>query len=360
MRTCSAWGAFPAIVTLLPALLAARDFHVATDGTDTAAGTRAAPFATVQRAAKSAAPGDTVLIHGGTYAMSSGQIAVTRRGRAHVTDLATSGEPGKPIRYFAAPGEKPVFDFSEVKPADCRVTAFHVSGSWLHFRGIAVTGVQVTITGHTQSICFDNEGDHNIYEQLEMHDGQAIGFWLGNGSDNLVLNCDAYRNHDFTSENKKGGNVDGFGFHVSKGSTGNVFRGCRAWFNSDDGFDLISTGEPVLIENCWAFYNGFDTAFKPLGDGNGFKLGGFGVQRPRRARRRPAPRHPPEPGGPQPRRRLLCQPPPRRHRSFQQHRLPQQRQFQPARPRPRARRRCPWLWAPSEKQPRLQRPHRSL
>ncbi|MBC8001065.1 MAG: DUF4990 domain-containing protein, partial [Opitutaceae bacterium] len=142
--------------------------------------------------------------------------------------------------------------------------------------GLAVTGVQVTITDHTQSICFDNEGSHNVYEQLQMHDGQAIGFWLGRGSDNLVLNCDAYRNYDFVSENKKGGNVDGFGFHVPKGSTGNVFRDCRAWLNSDDGFDLISTAEPVLIESCWSFYNGFDPSFKGLGDGNGFKLGGYG------------------------------------------------------------------------------------
>ncbi|MES2439135.1 MAG: right-handed parallel beta-helix repeat-containing protein [Verrucomicrobiota bacterium] len=258
-------------------LLSARDFHVAIDGKDANAGTSAAPFATIQRAEKSAGPGDTVFIHGGTYKMTSSQIARTERGRAHVTDLGKSGRRDKPICYFAVPGEKPVFDCSEVKPPGCRVTAFHVRGSWLHFKGILVTGVQVTITGHTQSICFANEGDHNIYEQLEMHDGQAIGFWLGRGSGNLVLNCDAYRNYDHTSENGKGGNVDGFGFHAPKGSTGNIFRGCRAWFNSDDGFDLISTQEPLLIENCWAFYNGFDSSFRKIADGNGFKLGGYGV-----------------------------------------------------------------------------------
>jgi Right handed beta helix region len=270
-----------AIATMLLALaatspLSARDFHVATDGKDTNAGTLAAPFASIQRAEKSAGPGDTVLIHGGTYRMATSQISRYYRNRAHVTDLSKSGKPGRLIRYFAAPGEKPVFDFSEVKPPDYRVTAFFVSGSWLHFKGLSVTGVQVTIKEHTQSICFQNEGSDNVYERLEMHDSQAIGFWLGRGSNNLVLNCDAYRNYDFTSENGRGGNVDGFGFHVPKGSTGNIFRGCRAWFNSDDGFDLISTSEPVLIENCWAFYNGFDPAFKILGDGNGFKLGGFG------------------------------------------------------------------------------------
>lgn len=266
-----------ALLALAPAVLHAGELHVATSGKDTNPGTPVAPFATVQRAEKSAGPGDTVFIHGGTYKMTEKQIARFDRNRGLVIDLSKSGRPGKPICYFAVAGEKPVFDFSDVKPPNYRVTAFNVTGSWLHIKGIEVTGVQVTITSHTQSICFDNQGNHNIYEQLQMHDGQAIGFWLGRGSDNLVLNCDAWRNYDFTSENKKGGNVDGFGFHVPKGCTGNVFRGCRAWFNSDDGFDLITTHEPLLIENCWSFYNGFDPSFKGLGDGNGFKLGGYGV-----------------------------------------------------------------------------------
>ena len=256
----------------------AAEFHVSPNGSDSNSGTPSSPFATVQRAEKTVSPGDTVLIHGGTYKVAQSQIARSGRGRSQVTYLSKSGAAGKPIRYFASDGEKPVFDFTDVKPLGSRVTAFHIAGSWIHLKGISVIGVQVTVTGHTQSICFDNEGDHNVYEQLQMHDGQAIGFWLGRGSNNLVLNCDAYRNYDYTSENKRGGNVDGFGFHVPAGSVGNVFRGCRAWFNSDDGFDLINTRESLLIENCWAFYNGFGADFKSLGDGNGFKLGGYGVQ----------------------------------------------------------------------------------
>ncbi|MES2474250.1 MAG: right-handed parallel beta-helix repeat-containing protein [Verrucomicrobiota bacterium] len=257
--------------------LEARDFHVATHGDDAKSGSASSPFATLQRAQKAVAPGDTVFIHGGTYPMAESQITSRRRGRAQVILLNKSGEKGKPIRYLAWKDERPVFDFSAVKPRDSRVTAFFISASWLHLKGLSVTGVQVTQTGHTQSICFDNEGNHNLYEQLAMHDGQAIGFWLGRGSNNSILNCDAYRNHDYTSENGKGGNVDGFGFHVRQNGTGNVFRGCRAWFNSDDGFDLITTNYPILIENCWAFYNGYNSDFKRLGDANGFKLGGFGT-----------------------------------------------------------------------------------
>jgi hypothetical protein len=109
-----------------------------------------------------------------------------------------------------------------------------------------------------------------------MHDGQAIGYYSTRGSDNLVLNCDAWNNWDYTSENGKGGNVDGFGCHPAKGSTGNVLRGCRAWFNSDDGFDCINSAETVTFENCFAMYNGYSTKMESLGDGNGFKAGGYG------------------------------------------------------------------------------------
>ncbi len=265
------------ILLLTVVLLPASEYYIATTGNDKNAGSFAAPFASIMRAQQTAIPGDTIFIRGGTYRMNESQIAQCQRGRAQVITFHKSGEPNKLIHYVAYQNEHPIFDFSEVKPVGLRVYAFYVTASYIHLKNIAIIGVQVTITGHTQSVCVDNEGSHNIYDTLQMHDGQAIGFWLGRGSNNLVLNCDAYRNYDCTSETKRGGNVDGFGFHVPSGSVNNIFRGCRAWFNSDDGFDLINTREAVLIENCWAFYNGYEKGFIARGDGNGFKLGGYGV-----------------------------------------------------------------------------------
>ena len=254
--------------------LVAKDFYVAPNGSDTGSGTQEAPFATLQRAQQQVTPGDTVFMRGGTYHLSEALIAGREGIYACVTLLEKSGAPGKRINYWAYPGEQPVFDLSQVKPAGLRVTAFRVNGSWLHLRGIEVVGVQVTIKTHTQSICFDNQGSDNLYEQLSAHDGMAIGFWIGAGANNLVMNCDAFRNYDSVSESGRGGNTDGFGYHGRKGSVNNVFRGCRAWFNSDDGYDFINSGEACRIENCWSFYNGFSPDFKSLGDGNGFKSGG--------------------------------------------------------------------------------------
>lgn len=253
-------------------------WYVATDGIDTNTGTITTPFLTVQRAQTAAVAGDTVYIRGGNYVMTEAQIALKYSIWAYVTNLTKSGTAGKRINYWAYPGEKPVFDYTNIKPATYRIFGFNVTGSYIHLKGIEVTGVQVTILAHTQSECFHNEGSNNIYEQLSMHDGMAIGFYLTKGSNNLVLNCDAYRNWDSVSENGVGGNTDGFGFHPNaKGYTGNIIRGCRAWFNSDDGYDCINAFEGTRFENCWAFYNGYTSTFVSKGDGNGFKVGGYGA-----------------------------------------------------------------------------------
>ncbi len=271
-------------------LAGAAEWFVAPQGSDAASGSIDSPFASVQRAQQSAVPGDTVFIRGGTYRVTESQIAERKQIWAYVIRLERSGLPGKRINYWAYQDEQPLFDFSAVKPQGLRVHAFEVSGSWVHIRGLEVVGVQVTERGHTQSICFSNNGSHNIFERLSMHDGQAIGIYSVRGSDNLFLNCDAYNNHDFTSEDQKGGNVDGFGCHPVKGAVGNIFRGCRAWFNSDDGFDTIGAAEAVTLENCWAFYNGFSPDFKGLKDGNGFKIGGYGSRKVEQLPR-PVPRH---------------------------------------------------------------------
>ncbi|MCB1131007.1 MAG: right-handed parallel beta-helix repeat-containing protein [Verrucomicrobiae bacterium] len=249
--------------------------YVSPTGDDGNTGTIDEPFATVARAQQDVAAGGTIYFRGGTHAIDVGQVARYSSVFAYVFDLDKDGTESQPIRYWAYPGEEPVFDLSAVNPAGYRIYTLHITGDWLHFRGLTVTGVQVNITTHTQSICFENFGSHNLFERLVMRDNQAIGMWIASGSSNLVLNCDAYRNWDYTSENGNGGNVDGFGCHYTIGP-GNVFRGCRAWFNSDDGYDLINAQSAVTIEHCWAAYNGYDFNFNSRGDGNGFKAGGYG------------------------------------------------------------------------------------
>jgi len=229
------------------------------------------------RAQAAASSGDTVYLRGGTYLLTDANLTATNLPWAIVNNINKTG-----IRYLAHLEELPIFDFSNVKPVGYRVTAFLVTASDCVFKGFDVVGVQVTIkvgeASNTQSECFRIDGgNRNRFEQLSMHDGMGIGWYLTRGQSNVVLNCDAYNNRGLDGLSM--GNIDGFGIHGNSTShTGNVLRGCRAWFNSDDGFDLINCKAPALIDNCWAFYNGYFSNFTSTGgDANGFKSGGYGV-----------------------------------------------------------------------------------
>lgn len=252
-------------------------WFVATNGVDANLGTSNSPFATVMRAQSAASSGDTVYLRGGTYHLDNSNFTATNAPWAIVNNITKSG-----ISYLAYPGELPVFDFSNVRPsvlASNRVTAFLVTASSCVFKDFDVVGVQVTIAGaHTQSENFRVAGGNfNRFEQLRMHDGMGNGWYLTDGASNLVLNCDAYNNRGLDSGSL--GNTDGFGCHPAHTSgKGNILRGCRSWFNSDDGFDCINAFAVVTFDHCWSFYNGYFTNFSSsTGDGNGIKGGGYGI-----------------------------------------------------------------------------------
>jgi hypothetical protein len=240
----------------------AADFYVAPDGADANSGTMTAPFATLERAQQAASPGDTVYIRGGTYRFSGTQATVG-------VSFTKSGQSGKPIRYFAYAGELPIFDLFELKPQE-RVTGLDVRCNWIHIRGLEVRGVRQLIVGDSWGVRI--RGDNNVIEQLNVHDCEAPGIFITSGTANLILNSDSHHNYD-PLEN--GGNADGFGCHSNGGN--NVLRGCRAWENSDDGFDFINAPGTCIAEESWAFRNGWipDTNMG-VGNGAGFKSGGFG------------------------------------------------------------------------------------
>lgn len=274
---------------ILSVPLAAKVYYIDPAGSDENPGTENEPFATIMKVQEVVVAGDIVYINPGIYVISADQapMTTTNSGLYHcVFHMNKSGVANKPISYLANPNKegRPIFDLSKVKPADKRITVFYITGSYLHFKGFDVVGTQVTITGHTQSECFRfvEGADNNVLEDLKLRDGMAIGVYLTGGSYNHILNCDAYNNYDSVSEGGSGENVDGFGCHISKQGkgVGNVFEGCRAWYNCDDGFDLINCFDAVEIINCWSFYNGYrPNSLISAGNGTGFKAGGYGMSK---------------------------------------------------------------------------------
>ena len=142
----------PLLLALAAAPAFSATYYVSPSGTNSNAGTQAAPFATIARAQTQAQPGDTVYLRGGRYAYTAGvESCASRTAIVNAITLDKSGAEGRPIRYWAYPGEKPVFDFSAMKD-DCRVKGFNVTGSWLHLKGLEVTE-EVFESAH--SIVFD-------------------------------------------------------------------------------------------------------------------------------------------------------------------------------------------------------------
>src|SRR5262245_16717229 len=103
----------------------AAEYYVAPTGSDSAAGTMAAPFATLQKGHDTAMAGDTVWIRGGTYTIT------TPRSASAGIQLTKSGTSDtNRIKFFAYQGEVPVFDFAMMQiSANGYTNGFSVSGS---------------------------------------------------------------------------------------------------------------------------------------------------------------------------------------------------------------------------------------
>jgi hypothetical protein len=186
--------------------------------------------------------------------------------------FSKAGQVNELIKYFAYPGETPVFDLGSISNPSGRITGFNVQTNYVHIRGMEIKGVPQYMSGQ-DSWGLRIQGNGNVIEMMNVHHNEAPGIFITSGSDNLILNCDSHHNYDVL---ESGGSGDGFGCHSSGG--GNVIRGCRGWYNSDDGYDFINAPGPCTVEDSWAWRNGYvpDTS-TAAGNGAGFKSGGFGT-----------------------------------------------------------------------------------
>ena len=239
-----------------------QQIFVAPTGNDSNPGTFNAPYRTLQKAISVAGPGQKISLRGGTYA------------NAETIPIALSGTAAAPIQLWAYPGEKPVLDFSSQPSGDAnRGLLFTTSAAYWNIKGLEIS--------HAGDNGVKVEGSHLRFEECVFHHNGDTGLQIGFGHKDSnpngqlaayidVVNCDSYENFDEGPSH--GGNADGFAAKMHCGRN-IVFTGCRAWGNSDDGWDLFETDYDVVIRNCWTWKSGF----LGQGNGNGFKLGGDGA-----------------------------------------------------------------------------------
>ena len=259
--------------------LSGATYYVSTTGSNNNNGSISAPFASINKAWSVVSAGDIIYVRGGTYTYAMmGQTVLSGK----------SGTSGNLITISNYPGENPVLNFSSSTFSSQVIGIWVHDANYIHLKGIRVTSITQPGNGSAVQyglLLYDN-ASNCIFEQIET---DHIGGWGVHISDycnnNLFLNCDSHHNSDRYSSDSWGG-ADGFQSNswnqgAGQTSTGNIFRGCRAWMNSDDGWDLRRADGVWTLENCWSFRNGYQPGQRTgdadvmsiAGDGMGLKFG---------------------------------------------------------------------------------------
>lgn len=245
-----------------------KTLYVSPDGTAFGNGQKDNPL-DLQSALNYVMPGQTIILTGEKYVPK--QIITIERGN--------DGTAKAPKTLKAEPGKRVIIDLSNQIVGNSTGSGFDLFGSWWIIEDIDITGSKENVKG------MQIRGNHNIIRRVDAYMNNDTGIQISGASAdpqdlwpsyNLIEACEAFGNAD-PAEN----NADGFGCKLTSG-VGNVFRNCVAHHNVDDGWDLYAKVESgpigaVLLDNCIAYSNGRRIDNSGSGDGNGFKLGGEGI-----------------------------------------------------------------------------------
>jgi hypothetical protein len=231
--------------------VSAATYYVSPTGNDNStSGSASAPYKTLAKAVTSASPGDIINVASGNYP-SSTRLIISKN------NITIRGQ-------FTIASNRPVFDFSAMS------TGSSNQGISLRSNGCVIYGIQIKGAGDNG---MQVTGDNNTIEFCSFFENEDSGLQLdGGASSNKVINCDSYYNAD-----PDNGDADGFACKLDVGQN-NLFDGCRAWNNSDDGWDGYLRGADDInttIKNSWAMKNGYlKNGAASTGNGSGFKMGG--------------------------------------------------------------------------------------
>ena len=263
------------LLTLVAVHTRANTYYVSPSGSDSNPGTIDKPFASWQKLSSVLRAGDIAYLRGGTYrtpkAIGVGNYPVDWRN--------LNGTSSAHITVSAYPGESPVLNLDNVVESTFMVGFYMGNCSYIDFKGLRITGLKqnpsnVQLTeGWRVDLC-----NQITFTQCEIDHIEGPGIRITQGTPTSSVftftNCDAHHCGDpYNSGGGVYGNADGFD---ANGGTV-TYIGCRAWWNSDDGFDTFYNDAQVTYTNCWSFWNGFipGTFTDPGGqaDGMGFKWG---------------------------------------------------------------------------------------
>lgn len=242
-----------------------KSIYVSPSGKASGDGSKSNPL-DIYTAVKYVTPGQKIVLAGGTYSMET-PLTVAR---------GVDGTKDAMIYMIADPDAttRPVFNFNK------KVTGIVFAGDYWYIQGIDVTNSADGQKGLQLS------GSNCVLDDVHAYRNGNTGIQLSRylttdtyedwPANNLILNCTSYANADKGYED-----ADGFAAKLTIGD-GNVFDGCIAYNNADDGWDLFAKVETgpigkVTIKNSVAYGNGYLPDGTNAGNGNGFKMGGSSI-----------------------------------------------------------------------------------
>jgi len=245
----------------------AADHYVATTGSDSAAGTLAAPYKTIAKGIGVSNAGDTVWVRGGTY---SGAVFFSKSGAA-----------GSYLTVSAYPGELPIIDgggsassgissssATYVKFVGLAVRNFGssaFSNGWVNDTGTSNGNWQIVACiaegNGINGIAFYNASGILIDESIVAHNGNTLPSWSsgvnlfhvsGGATSNIVRRTVSFENVDISSNH-----TDGSGFILDQNSDGATFENNLGFRNGGSCVRITnSTGVHLVNNTC--FHDGLD------------------------------------------------------------------------------------------------------
>ena len=207
-------------------------YHVATTGSDSADGSAAHPWRTLQRAAIAVRPGATVHVAPGRYA--SGMIDARESGTANARIRFVSDSTWG-ARIYVRPASRFHYAWRQAG-SFTDISGFDLSGDG--FTGIDILGDDVRVTGnHVHG--FPNFGSGGGAGILNEEGQRALI------SGNVV--------HDIGNPDSANGLVHGI--YLSRGSRGAIVQNNIVYRNQSAGIHTFHTAEAATISNNTVFAN---------------------------------------------------------------------------------------------------------